>query len=93
MLAFAQQTAERYGLSRRKARLAHQILRHKLRRRYAVRAGLAMVLAAGLDRAQEAVLRQHNPVRHHFTLRDRRAKPPGGGNQHLSLGRLAQAAT
>src|SRR5262245_50519770 len=58
-----------------------------------MRAGLAMVLATGLDGAQEAVLRQHNPVRYHFTLRDCRAETPGRGYQHLPFGGLTQAAT
>ena len=50
-----------------------------------------MTLAAGFDGAQEAVLGEHDAVRHHLALRDRRAEAPGGGNQHLAFGGFAQA--
>ena len=56
LLAFAQQAAERHRLARRQAWLAHQFLGHQLRGGNAVRAGVAMALAAGVDGAQEAVL-------------------------------------
>ncbi len=55
LLALAQQAAERHRLAGRQTRLAHQIVGHQLRRRHAVLAGVAMALAAGFDRAQEAV--------------------------------------
>src|SRR6185503_19500147 len=57
LLAFAQQPAERHGFSWRKGWLAHEIFWHEFRCRNAMRAGLAMALATGLDGAQEAVLR------------------------------------
>ena len=50
-----------------------------------------MVLATRLDAAQEAVLGEHDTVRHHFALRDRRAEAPGRGNQHLPFGGFAQS--
>ncbi len=58
----------------------------------AVAAGLAVILAAGLDRAHEALAAEHDAVGHHLALRDRRAEPPGGADQHLAVGGLAQAA-
>ena len=53
-------------------------------------AGVPMAFAAGFDRAQETVLTEHDTVRHHLALRDRRAESPGGGNQHLPFGGLAE---
>ncbi len=50
-----------------------------------------MALAAGFHRAQETVFAEHDAVRHHFSLSNRRAQPPGGRDQHMAFGGLAQA--
>ena len=55
-------------------------------------AHVAMILAAGLDVAQEPAARERDAVGHHVALGDGRAEPPRGAQQHLSLGGLAQAA-
>src|SRR6185437_15076500 len=76
LLALTQQTAERHGLARRQTWLVYQIIRHKLRRRHAMLAGVAMTLAAGFHGAQEAVAGENDAVRHHLALRDGRAEAP-----------------
>ena len=83
-------------LAGREAWLARLVGRHCLRRHLAVSlavsAGVAVILAAGLDAAHEALAAEHDAVRHHLALGDRRAEPPGRAQQHVALGGLAQAA-
>src|SRR3954468_5533638 len=89
----AQQAPERDRLSGIEAGRAHELFRHRLRHRaLAVTASLAVILAAGFVLAQEALARQRDAVGHDLALRDRRAKSPGGAEQHLTFGGLAQAA-
>ena len=77
---------------RRRGRLAHEIFRHQLGRRDAVRAGVAMILAAGLDRAQEAT--SASTMRSGTTSPCAMAepRPQVARNQHLAFGGFAQAA-
>ncbi len=91
-LGLADEAPERHRLPGVETGLARKLFRHRLRRRAHVSAGLAVILAAGLDRAHEALAAEHDAVGHHLALRDRRAEPPGGADQHLAFGGLAQAA-
>ncbi len=92
-LGLAQHASQRDGLAGIEARLLHQFARHRLGRGAgAVAAGVAMVLAAGRVAAQEALAGQDDAVRHHLALGDRRTEPPGGAEQHLAFGVLAQPA-
>ena len=78
---------------RRKARLAHQVLRAPARGAATPCAQVSRwPLRPACHGAQEAVLGEHDAVGHHLALRDRRAEAPGGGDQHLAFGGLAQAA-
>ena len=80
---------ERHGS--RASSLRHRLRRH-LASHLAVAAGVAMILAAGLHGAHEALAAEHDAVGHHLALRDRRAEPPGRAEQHVAFGGLAQAA-
>ena len=93
ILAFAQLAAEFGGLPGRQARLDGVLLRHRERRDLAVAAGVAVVLAAGLDGAHETLSAEHDAVRHHLALCDRGAEPPGRTDQHVAFGGFAQTAT
>ena len=89
----AQQASQRDGLAGVEARLLREVARHRLGHGAgAVAAGVAVVLAAGHVAAQEALAGQHDAVRHHLALGDRRAEPPGGAEHHLAFGVLAQPA-
>src|SRR5262249_8840032 len=89
----AQHAAERHRLRRVKARRVDQLARHRLGDRGgAVPATLAVVLAAGLDLAHEALPRQHDAVGNHLALGDGGTEPPGRADEHAARGRFAQAA-
>src|SRR5262249_48032841 len=58
----------------------------------AVAAALAVILAAGLDLAHEALAREHDAVGDHLALGDGGAEPPCRADEHASRRRFAQAA-
>ena len=75
-------------------RRGDEIRRHGLRQGAgAMAAGLAVVLAAGIDLAQEALAREHDAIGDDLALGDGGAEPPGRADEHLPLGGFAQAAT
>src|SRR5262245_57040367 len=65
ILALAQHAAERRRLTGRQARLARQLLGHRLAGNLAaVTASVAMIFPAGFDLAHETLPAQHDAVRH-----------------------------
>src|SRR5690348_62607 len=88
----AQHAPKRHGLAGAETRLAREIGRHGLRANLpAVAAGVAMVLAAGLDLPHETLAAEHDAIGHDLALRNCRAETPCGAEQHPALRGLAQA--
>ncbi len=53
---------------------------------------VALRLLAGVHRQHATALIERDAVRNHLSLRQRRAQPPGRGDQHFSLRRPTEAA-
>ena len=71
----------------------HELARHRLRHGAgAMAAGLAVILAAGVDRAQEALAARARCGRAPPRPARWPSRAPGRADQHLALGGLAQAA-
>src|SRR6516164_11411579 len=73
---FAHHAAKRHRLRGVKTRRADEFARHRLRHGAgAVAAAVAVMLAAGVDRAQKPLAREYDAVRDDLALRDGRAEP------------------
>jgi hypothetical protein len=97
-LGLAEHAAERNGFAGVEARLVDKLARHCLRGNSGaavcvpvrpMATDVGVVLAAGFVGPQEALTREHDAVRHHLALSNRRAQPPGGAEQHLAFGVFA----